>query len=124
MAGAGTIAVVAATVGAAVTLGVAHQQSWGAFGEFGQDYAVSSSCKPSVLAVGWWTGAGARSFAETRALIGWSKRADRHGKKYSSWHNARSRNVSCSIIKDKTAKCTVKGRPCLRNSRTDLDNLF
>ncbi len=119
-----TIAFVTVTVGASAALGVAHMQGWGAFGEFQQSMPpVTESCKAPVSATSWSKGAGARSIAETRALIIWSKRATRLGSRYASWHNARSRDVTCTKVSSQSTKCTVRGRPCQRSARINPDRI-
>lgn len=124
MTGTSTIAIVVLTVGTSASLAVAHHQGWGGFGEFQQGIAISDSCKAQVEFIGWSTGPGSRAIAETRALIGWAKRANRHGKAYSSWHNARSRDLSCRVLLRKTAKCVVKGRPCQSKEKLEFNVLF
>ena len=111
-------------IGTSATLGVAHQQGWGAFGEFEQTIMQADTCKARILQVGWSTGAGSRSLAKTNALIGWSKKAARHGHHYASWHNAQNRNVLCKVSFGNVAKCTAKGRPCPQQPQLKLDILF
>ncbi len=127
MAGTATIATVVLLVGAGAAVGIARQQGWSGFGEFGQGIAppLKGVCKAQISFVGWSTGVRARALAETRALVGWSKKARRHGPGYNRWHNARSRHMECKIISAKTAKCTARGRPCPSSTGSDSpDNLF
>lgn len=124
MAGTGTIAAVTLIIGASAALGVAQHQGWGAFGELGPIDSQFATCMPLLTSIGWSSGTRARSTAETRALVNWSKQAGRHGNTYASWHNAYNATVTCDIRSGYTAKCTVKGRPCPQKARIELDVMF
>ena len=124
MSSATTIVLVVATIGTSATLGVAQQQGWGAFGEFKQSIASLDTCNAPLRAVAWSKGIGSQPIAQTRALINWSKKASRHGASYSSWHNARSRDITCKALAHNDTKCVVKGRPCQRKAEMDFDRLF
>ncbi len=123
-----TIAIVVVTIGTSAALGVAHQKGslgFGKFGELGQSTSsLHESCEASIRVTSWASGVSSQSIAQTRALVSWSKKAHRHGLSYASWHNARSRDVTCSVFSDMDAKCVVKGRPCQRETEVDLDRLI
>lgn len=125
MSAATTIAVVVVTIGSSAAFGVAHQQGWVEFGELEQSIsAAPETCEAPISAIAWSRGVGSKSIAQTRALVKWSKKARRHGRAFASWHNARSRDISCQTLSHNDAKCVIRGRPCQREAAIDLDKLF